>query len=624
MSVADRATLSGGQLPTLHLGAPPSDHQARIEDPKRLAALKATGLLDSDAEAAFDRFTRMAARWLGTPVAAISLVDDRRQFFKSAVGLGEPWASKRETPLEYSFCQYAVTTREPLVVADAREHPFLRSNLAVTELSVVAYAGVPLVTSEEHVLGALCVVDSEPRPWGENEIEVLRDLAALTITEIELRAQLKQLNALRSERGKERMMLHSVLESMQESVVVTGRDGKILLTNPAARRGRPAKVMETAADLARYGIFEKDGKTPLAPEATPSQRALAGEELRDLEFVVRLPGQDETFHSVNAMPLRDGNGEIFAGLAVGRDVTEARAATRALARSESILQGIVHNLPNGAVLMYDHDLRYIMADGEQLLGGVGLSRELLVGRTLPDIATPQGLAVAEPLYRSALKGESASTEFVRGEKTYALTTVPVRDGHDAVTAGLLMIYDITAHKRGEAAARLETESMRNISQHDELTGLYNRRGFLEQARKQLDLLGQAGDPALLFFVDLNGMKQINDQLGHEQGDRALIEMAEVLRTSFRGSDVLARLGGDEFVALLPKGDASQLTLFELRVQSEIELRNGAPGRAFQLSASIGAAPFDPAKPVSIDDLLAKADALMYEQKKARKAVRRAG
>lgn len=623
MSSANRVSSPGGQFPTLHLGAPP-DHQAQLEDPKRLAALKATGLLDSDAEAAFDRFTRMAARWLGTPVAAISLVDDHRQFFKSAVGLDEPWASKRETPLSYSFCQYPVTTREPLVVADAREHPFLRESLAVTELSVVAYAGVPLVTSEEHVLGALCVVDSQPRPWSEDEISVLRDLAALTITEIELRAQLKQLHALRKERGKERAMLHSVLESMQESVVVTGRDGKILLTNPAARRGRPPEATKTAAGLASYGIFEKDGKTPLAGDATPSQRALAGEELRDLEFVVRLPGQGETFHSVNAMPLRDSSGEVFAGLAVGRDVTEARAATRALARSESMLKGIVHNLPNGAVMMFDHDLRYVMADGEQLLNGVGLSPERLMGRTLPEVATPQGLAVVEPLYRAALNGQSASLEMVRGDKIFALTTVPVRDENEQVTAGLVLVYDITAHKRGEAAARLETESIRSISQRDELTGLFNRRGFLEQARDKLEVARQEGSAALLFFVDLNGMKHINDQLGHEHGDRALVEMAEVLRATFRGSDVLARLGGDEFVALLPKGDGSQLNVFELRVQSEIELRNAAPNRTFQLSASIGAAMFDPTHPESIDQLLAKADALMYEQKKARQAVRRVG
>src|SRR5262245_46339689 len=104
--------------------------------------------MDSEVEAAFDRFTRLATQWLKVPTALVSLVDDRRQFFKSAVGLGEPWASERGTPLEYSFCQYAVTSRKPLIVMDAREHPFLRNSLAVSELGVVAYAGIPLTTTD--------------------------------------------------------------------------------------------------------------------------------------------------------------------------------------------------------------------------------------------------------------------------------------------------------------------------------------------------------------------------------------------------------------------------------------------------------------------------------------------
>ena len=113
----------------------PADHRARLTDPERLTALAATGLTDSAPEAAFNRFTQLAARLLGVDVALISLVDDHRQFFKSSLGLAEPWASRRETPLTYSFCQYTVTSAEPLVVVDAREHPDLRDNLAVEELA---------------------------------------------------------------------------------------------------------------------------------------------------------------------------------------------------------------------------------------------------------------------------------------------------------------------------------------------------------------------------------------------------------------------------------------------------------------------------------------------------------
>jgi len=96
----------------------------------RLGVLRATQLLDSAPEAAFDRLTRLAARLLGAPVALVSLVDDRRQFFKSMFGLAEPWASRRETPLTHSFCQYATRDRTPLVVEDARRHPVLQDNRA--------------------------------------------------------------------------------------------------------------------------------------------------------------------------------------------------------------------------------------------------------------------------------------------------------------------------------------------------------------------------------------------------------------------------------------------------------------------------------------------------------------
>jgi len=596
----------------------PAFHLERLNGPERLAALNASGLLDSDAEEAFDRFTRLAARWLSAPTALISLVDDHRQFFKSALGLGEPWATLRETPLSHSFCQYAVTTGAPLVVEDARAHPVLKDNLAVTELDVIAYAGVPLVTSDEQVLGSLCVVDSRPRPWSEDQIEVLRELAALTMTTVELRAELAQLNALRAERGKERRLLHAVIDSFDDPLLVIEKSGQILMANPAARRNRPAEVMKTLDAFVAYGILQADGQTPFEPSSSPVARALRGEQVRDAECTVRVPDLPLRHFAINASPLRDANSEIVAAVAVGRDITAARAVQNALARSESTLQSVVRNLPNGAVLMFDESLRYVMADGEQLLRSIGLRREDLVGRTLPEVATPETLPLVEPHYRRALAGETSTLELKRGESTYAITFVPVREDDGRVATGLAMVYDVTSHKRLEEVARQEAEHVRSISVRDELTGLYNRRGFLDLARQHLALAAQMQRPALLFFVDLNGMKQINDRLGHEQGDRALIETADVLRTSFRGSDLLGRLGGDEFVALLMDGHAAQLSLFTERVQREIEARNSLPQRAYRLSACIGCAPFDPGDPASVDSLLARADALMYEQKRSSK------
>src|ERR671914_2989559 len=113
---------------------------ARLNDPRRLDALRTSGLLDTPSEEAFDRLTRLVTRLLDVPVALVTLVDGDRQFFKSCVGLPEPWAARRETPLSHSFCQYTVTTGEPLVIDDAREHPELRDNLGIPEIGIVAYA----------------------------------------------------------------------------------------------------------------------------------------------------------------------------------------------------------------------------------------------------------------------------------------------------------------------------------------------------------------------------------------------------------------------------------------------------------------------------------------------------
>ncbi|HEY3668364.1 MAG TPA: sensor domain-containing diguanylate cyclase, partial [Polyangiaceae bacterium] len=180
---------------------------------------------------------------------------------------------------------------------------------------------------------------------------------------------------------------------------------------------------------------------------------------------------------------------------------------------------------------------------------------------------------------------------------------------------------VVERDRARKAIEEQAEQVRGLALRDELTKLHNRRGFLELARQQLRLAERARRSAVLFFFDLDGMKPINDELGHEEGDRALCELADVLRITFRASDIIARLGGDEFVALLPDAEPEQIDLFMARFSDEIAQRNRQPERRFQLSASIGGCAFDPAEPEPIEDLLVKADALMYEQKRARRKSR---
>jgi len=167
-----------------------------IQSEARLDALRRTSLLDSPPEEVFDRLTRLAATLLRVPIAAVSLVDVDRQFFKSQCGMSGPPASSRQTPLTHSFCKHVVASRAPLIVPDARLDPSFVQHPAVSELGWISYAGIPLISSQGHALGSFCVADGQPHDWTEDDIEILRTLATSTISEMELRRQSEELRSL--------------------------------------------------------------------------------------------------------------------------------------------------------------------------------------------------------------------------------------------------------------------------------------------------------------------------------------------------------------------------------------------------------------------------------------------
>ena len=186
-----------------------SDVVRAVEDPERLAALRRANLLDTPPEEAFDQLSRLAARLLGAPMALVSLVDKDRQFFKSSSGP----VPERQTPLSHSFCQYAVASKEPFLVEDAREHPVFKDNLAVRDLGVVSYAGIPLITPERHALGTLCVFDSKPRKWTAEQIENLRALASSVMSTITYRAAARTEQPAAPETG----MLSEAADALSEA-----------------------------------------------------------------------------------------------------------------------------------------------------------------------------------------------------------------------------------------------------------------------------------------------------------------------------------------------------------------------------------------------------------------------
>jgi diguanylate cyclase (GGDEF)-like protein len=178
-------------------------------------------------------------------------------------------------------------------------------------------------------------------------------------------------------------------------------------------------------------------------------------------------------------------------------------------------------------------------------------------------------------------------------------------------ATLNFITDITERKRMEA-------EILALSFTDHLTGLHNRRGFLSLAGQQLKLAERSKGGLLLFFADLDGLKSTNDTLGHEEGDRALVEAATLFKETFRASDIVARLGGDEFAALTVDITPSNFQIFTDRLQSLIDARNSQNNRKYRLSISVGCSCYASENPCSLDELIARADRSMYEQKQNKK------
>lgn len=167
---------------------------------------------------------------------------------------------------------------------------------------------------------------------------------------------------------------------------------------------------------------------------------------------------------------------------------------------------------------------------------------------------------------------------------------------------------------------LASDKLENMAYKDELTGLYNRRGFKLFAYKQWLLAKRNQSPLLVFSIDLDGLKSINDSLGHETGDQALIEVGEILRQVFRETDIVARRGGDEFTALAVNADASKAKTLQERMQSALDTRNSADGQRYRLSFSTGVAVYDARKKeIVLDTLLHEADLKMYKNKRNRKS-----
>jgi diguanylate cyclase (GGDEF)-like protein/PAS domain S-box-containing protein len=317
--------------------------------------------------------------------------------------------------------------------------------------------------------------------------------------------------------------------------------------------------------------------------------------------------------SVTSRPLFDGT-EQMGCVAIYRDISDARAGEREVQESEQRLRVLseasfegVAITRQGVVLDTNSALAQMLGwDAHELIGMDGLS--LFAPEDHPHV-----LAV------SAQSGVVYEAQMLR--KDASRVPVEVR-GASTTFRGeavrIAVVRDVTERRQREAELKRQAELLRSMSLRDELTGLYNRRGFQEHAQQQLRSSARTKQPASLFFIDLNGMKNINDTLGHEAGDRALVATARLLQLAFREADVVARLGGDEFAVMAAQCGSVDVAGVIERLEQQARRLNDASNEPFRISFGIGSAIFDPGSPLDLAELTERADQSMYEHKRAQK------
>ena len=285
-----------------------------VDDPQRLRAVVESGLLDSAADPLFDELCLLTAETAATPIALVTILDDRRQFFKARVGLGVG-----ETPVEWSFCQHALAQPDQvLTVSDALlDERFRLSPLVTGEPFIRAYLGAPLVDQQGAVFGTLCVIDREPRDFSAELAQRLSRMAKLVSALIDTQANTQQaLKAVKQEAEREIEKLVVMLTHSIDVQAYADTNGVYRYVNQAFARafGRPAEqtVGRHISEITGPAVFEKWIRQPF-------ETAARGEASRYRRLATFLD-QGERWIDVDLFPVRDGDESIKGVVIRARDV----------------------------------------------------------------------------------------------------------------------------------------------------------------------------------------------------------------------------------------------------------------------------------------------------------------
>lgn len=311
----------------------------------------------------------------------------------------------------------------------------------------------------------------------------------------------------------------------------------------------------------------------------------------------------------------DSSGKPVGFRGIIRDITEQKKAEQALRESEEKYRTIIENMEEG---YFEVDLRgNFTFFNDSLCTVTGYPRSELMGmnnRQYMDEATAKNVfKIFNNVFRTGHTKEFFEWEIKikdGGKRIHSGSVSLIRDSYGNPVGFRGIVRDVTEKKRME-------EELKELSLRDDLTGLYNRRGFIELAEQQWKIAKRMMRKMLLVYADIDRLKYINDTFGHYTGDRLINEAAGIIKGTFRTSDIVARIGGDEFVVLAVEIADLDYTRYIEKLHKNLQEHNREMDLPCELSLSVGFALYDPDCPLTLDELMKRADDTMYDQKKGK-------